>query len=123
MAPETIFCSNSEQKLEQKMPRPRGRPPGRVPGSLRDIAARLGTNVSKIRRAQQHVDAVEKYPELEPLPRRTAVAAAWVLDQFPSERRIELRRPFCALDPKDRRRLGRRFLQDCWQAHLAERVS
>ncbi len=51
-----------------------GRPP--EPGSYRDVEQRTGIPGTSIRRAEEHVAAVETYPDLEPLPQSRAIAEA-----------------------------------------------
>ena len=61
------------------------------PGSLRRSAERVGMPESTARAAKQHVAAVERYPELEPLPQVTAIRAAKALDAAPEESREQAR--------------------------------
>ncbi len=45
-----------------------GRPPGPTPGSYRDIEDRTGIPQATIRRAEQHVAAIEAHPEVREEP-------------------------------------------------------
>lgn len=63
----------------------------RDPGSYRDVAQRTGIPQATIRAAEKHVAAIERYPELEPLPQSTAITAAKTLDAVPAESRDEVR--------------------------------
>jgi ParB-like chromosome segregation protein Spo0J len=54
----------------------------------KDIAQALGIGASSLVRAEQHVAAVEKYPELSVVPtQKDAVAAAKALDKMPERER------------------------------------
>jgi len=72
------------------------------PGSRRRIADRIGLPESTIRRAEQHVAAIDAYPELEPLAQGDAVEVAAKLNAMPKDEqgkarvnvtRIDLSRP------------------------------
>lgn len=63
----------------------RGRPS--EPGSIRDVAERIGIPRSTIERAEQHVAAVERYPELETATQRDAIQIAKKLDALPEDER------------------------------------
>lgn len=52
----------------------KGRPS--EPGSLRRVAERIGVSKDTIRRAKEHVAAVDEFPDLEPLPQKTAIKTA-----------------------------------------------
>lgn len=67
------------------------RGPSVTSGSYRDISQRTGVPVATIRDAEQHVAAVERYPELEPLPQSTAIKSAKELDAAPAASRDEAR--------------------------------
>jgi len=51
-----------------------------VPDSYRDVEERLDVSEFTIRKAEQHVAAIERYPELASLPRITATHTAKALD-------------------------------------------
>jgi ParB-like chromosome segregation protein Spo0J len=58
-----------------------------VPGSYRDVSEKIGVPVSTIREAEQHVKAVETYPELEELPKKETIQTAKKLDVMPEPER------------------------------------
>lgn len=58
----------------------------KIPGSYRDISERTGFPVQTIREAEQHVQAVDKYPDLEPFPKKEAIKEAKKLDTLPPEK-------------------------------------
>lgn len=74
---DPLICPNSGQIRARSM----------KPGSLRDVSQRTGIPRQTINSAQKHVAAVERYPELEPLPQSTAIKAAKELDLAPEESR------------------------------------
>jgi ParB family chromosome partitioning protein len=59
------------------------------PNSGPSIAARSGIPRSTIQRAQVHVDAVERYPELATASQKEAIQTAKALDSLPEEERPE----------------------------------
>lgn len=67
------------------------RGPAQTPGSLRDVSARTGIPEPTIRRAEAHVAAVDRYPELQHIPQREALTIAKNLDQLPEPVRAEKR--------------------------------
>jgi len=59
-----------------------GRPPkAAVPDQV--VADYLGVDRKTVRNAKAHVAAVDRYPELEPLPQERALATAKTLDSIP----------------------------------------
>jgi hypothetical protein len=78
-APED-FRSTMERKS-----RGRGRP--KEAGSYRDVGQRTGIPVATMKRAEAHVAAVEKYPELQGMPQAEALAIGQQLDQLPADAR------------------------------------
>lgn len=70
----------------------RGRP-SQHGAPLAAVADRVGVPRATIQRAEQHVAAVERYPELKPAPAQTeAIQAAKVLDTVSDDVREEVRR-------------------------------
>jgi uncharacterized protein YerC len=67
------------------------RGPALSPGSYRDVSQRTGIPVASIQRAEQHVEAVERYPELEAKPQSEAIQTAKVFDNLPEPQRAERR--------------------------------
>jgi ParB-like chromosome segregation protein Spo0J len=83
------FRSNSDQNyLEIK--RPIGRPA--KPDSLQKIAESIGIPKTTLIEAKQHVEAIDKYPELKEVPKMQAIDTAKKLDSLLEENRIEARR-------------------------------
>ena len=84
-----VAAAVDQQQLRAESARNSG--PGRPPvrGSLRRVSERTGIPVKTIHDAQQHVEAVAKYPELgEPdVPQSVALQATKVLDALPEEKR------------------------------------
>lgn len=70
------FCPTVGQKIGHRPKRP---------DSLRSIAKELDIPVQTLVDAHQHVQAVEKYPELEQLPKMQAIQTAKKLDALPPE--------------------------------------
>lgn len=77
------------------------------PASYRSVAERIGVPVQTIRDAEQHVEAVERYPELEDLPQTPAIATAKALDELPIPRREQVREVIAALPADERKQLAR----------------
>ncbi|MDP9355970.1 MAG: ParB N-terminal domain-containing protein [Chloroflexota bacterium] len=84
------FRSESERN-------PAGRP--EKAGSLRRVAERIGTPAPTIHLAKQHVQAVDHYPELAPMPQRDAVKIASKLDAMPEPERVEKRAAVMRQEP------------------------
>jgi len=59
------------------------------PGSYRDIEERTGIPRTVLQRAEKHVQAVDKYPELKELPKEEAIKVAKKLDDLPLPEREE----------------------------------
>src|SRR5919201_2061454 len=59
--------------------------------SYRDVAQRTGIPVATMKRAEAHVAAVEKYPELQGLTQAEALAIGQQLDQLPADAREQQR--------------------------------
>lgn len=59
------------------------------PDSLDKIAEEIGIPRQTLSEAKQHVQAVEKYPTLETLPKKEAIKTAKQLDSLPPEERSE----------------------------------
>lgn len=78
------FRSTVERKS-----RDRGRP--KEPGSYRDVAQHTGIPVATMKRAEAHVAAVEKYPELQGMTQAEALAIGQRLDQLPVNEREQQR--------------------------------
>jgi ParB family transcriptional regulator, chromosome partitioning protein len=78
------FRSTMERKSTD-----RGRP--KEPGSYRDVAQRTGIPVATMKRAEAHVAAVEKYPELQGLTQAEALTISTHLDQLPADEREQQR--------------------------------
>jgi len=76
----------------------RGRP--LEPGSYRDLAQRTGIPVATIRDAEQHVAAVERYPELAPMPQADALTIAKNLDRLPEAEQAQKREALRRYDPQ-----------------------
>jgi hypothetical protein len=74
--------------MERKSP-DRGRP--KQPGSYRDVAQRTGIPVATMKRAEAHVAAVKKYPELQGMTQAEALAISTQLDQLPADAREQQR--------------------------------
>lgn len=66
------FCPSSGQKE-------RGRPATGV--GIRDVAEEMGVSRSTLHDAKQHIKAVEKYPDLEQLPKHKAIQTAKERDE------------------------------------------
>lgn len=64
------FYSPSEQKQKLEKGRPR------VVASQRVVSERIGISTGSITEAKKHVEAVEKHPELEALPKKEAIKTA-----------------------------------------------
>ncbi len=72
-----------------------------------DIAQALGISVGTLVNAEQHVAAVERYPELESLTQQPAIETAKRLDRMPEPEREEVRQTLQALPVDERRRIAR----------------
>lgn len=72
---ENEFCTDSVRKI--------GRP--KEAASLGSIASEIGIPKQSLYDAQQHVKAVEEYPELEELPKYKAIETAKELRESPPE--------------------------------------
>lgn len=79
-----------------------GRPPKQVVARS-EVADALGVGETTIREAEQHVAAVEAFPELEPLPQQTAIEAASELRALPEREREQVREAIQQLTPDERR--------------------
>lgn len=66
----------------------RGRP--NESGSYREVEEHTGLSKSTIQRAEKHVEAVEKYPELKELPQSKAIEVGKKLDSMPEPDREKL---------------------------------
>lgn len=76
-----------------------GRKPQRtVP--KKEIAEALSTSEATIVRAEQHVAAVESYPELESAPQAVAISTAKTLDKLPPVKREAARANISTIKPK-----------------------
>lgn len=60
------------------------------PDSEAKIAEAIGVPRQTLLDARQHVAAIDKYPELEPLPKMQAIQTAKQLDQIPEEQRADV---------------------------------
>jgi ParB-like chromosome segregation protein Spo0J len=60
------------------------------PGSIRSVAKEMGIAPQTLHEAKQHVQAVEKYPELKELPKKETIQTAKKLDQLPQPTRLEV---------------------------------
>lgn len=58
----------------------------------KDVAQAIGTSTSNLVRAEQHVSAVESYPELKTAPQKQAIETAKTLDRLPEAKREEVRK-------------------------------
>lgn len=54
--------------------------------STRSIAQEIGVSRPALIEAKQHVQAVDKYPDLEPFPKKEAIKEAKKLDALPPEK-------------------------------------
>ncbi len=70
-----------------------GRPVGTTkPDNLKAVAQRLGISEKTIIRAKQHVEAVDKYPEIVHVPtQKDAIAVAKILDSVDEKKQTEIR--------------------------------
>lgn len=75
-SPSEQFCSHSERNLG-------GRPEKQ--DNIRAVAQSIGISTGALSEARQHVAAVDKYPVLEPLPKKQAIQTAKQLDKLPDE--------------------------------------
>ena len=66
------------------------RGPEKNPVSLKTVAQEMGVPRTTLIEAKQHVQAVEKYPTLETLPKKEAISTAKQLDNLPPEERLEV---------------------------------
>jgi hypothetical protein len=77
------------------------RGPPKEPGSYRDVAQRIGIAVATMKRAEAHVAAVEKYPELQGMtrPRHWRSVSSWTNSRptnvSSNERLFVMRHPGC----------------------------
>jgi hypothetical protein len=94
---KTVIKEQAEEELRPKLDRNCKAPPGRpnVPGSDRDIEAKTGIPRGTMHRAQKHVQAVEKYPDLKDKPKEAAIKEAKQRDQqkppAPPKKVVELK--------------------------------
>jgi hypothetical protein len=65
--------------------------PARTPGSYRDVADRTGIPVRTLRHAEQHVAAVQEFPELAGVSQHEALEVARELRQAPKEQQMAVR--------------------------------
>lgn len=87
----------AENKKYQEEFRPTlGRNVGRPKevGSVREAAKEVGVPIQTLHDAQRHVQAVDKYPELEPLPKMQAIKIAKELDDSLKEGKEEAKELF-----------------------------
>lgn len=77
---ENEFCTDSVRKI--------GRP--KEAASLGSIASEIGIPKQSLYDAQQHVKAVEEYPELEEIPKYKAIKTAKELQEAPPENREKI---------------------------------
>lgn len=77
---ENEFCTDSVRKI--------GRP--KEAASLGSIASEIGIPKQSLYDAQQHVKAVEEYPELEEIPKYKAIETAKELREAPPENREKI---------------------------------
>ncbi len=70
-----------------------------------DVAQALGVGVATLVAAEQHVAAVERYPELEPLPQQATIETAKTLDALPEPERLEARAAIAAAPREERRQV------------------
>jgi ParB family chromosome partitioning protein len=86
--PATVADKSEPTSVET--PRPsKGRPAQSV--SKDKVAERINVPRSTIRRAEQHVAAVESYPELENTSQKEAIQTAKTLDKLPEKKREAVR--------------------------------
>jgi len=76
----------------------RGRP--EKPDSQETIAKEIGIPRQTLQDAQAHVEAVNKYPKLEPLPKTQAIKTAKILDTLPAEERPKVLEMINKPEPK-----------------------
>jgi hypothetical protein len=83
--PDRPEASENFRSTMERKSTDRGRP--KQPGSYRDVAQRTGIPVATMKRAEAHVAAVKKYPELQGLTQAEALAISTQLDQLPADER------------------------------------
>jgi ParB family chromosome partitioning protein len=79
---QTEFRATTAQKSKGR---------SKEPDSLHSIADRVGVAPNTIKAAQEHVAAVESYPELETKSQKEAIQTAKTLDKLPEKKREQVR--------------------------------
>lgn len=86
------FSANTAKKVNDSFCAQRKNPGGRPPKdgvSESKVAEAIGVPLTTLREAKAHVEAVEKYPELETWNKKEAIRVAKELDQAPEPKREE----------------------------------